>query len=262
MSLFSSVKRMMGITTSCTCLKISLFESTADTIYTRVSPSTPTQCPAQDKLTVLIVLTTPIAPYTLSSSVSRIVSISTLSKLVSFVCDNPSFARRRYDSHLPHPLRQQTTCYHQKHGTPTNRPVNSVATGRSSSWNCSTMDSIEPLRRSRSVSSESLRRPVMELTLHSTVLFDSIVRKDARRMTSPTRGDRAVRTAQHVHHREISSNHECDIPDSLTTTMCVSAKAACTRTGSSGSSRAFPTAFECLAKFLRECESSSTQTNR
>lgn len=52
---------------------------------------------------MLIVLATPIAPYTLSSSVSSNVSISTFSKLVSPTCANPSLARRRYVSHLPYP---------------------------------------------------------------------------------------------------------------------------------------------------------------
>ena len=44
--------------------------------------------------------------------------------------------------------------------------------------------------------------------------------------------------------------------------MCVSAKTACTRTGSSGSSRAVAIAFECIIKSYRRRMSPSMQTNK
>ena len=95
---FSRVSWMIGMMTSCTCVRISGEESMDDTICRIVSiHDTPS---SYQKPTVLRVFATPIAAYVLSSSPSASISASKSSPLGALSSlAIASRKRRMYDSH-------------------------------------------------------------------------------------------------------------------------------------------------------------------
>lgn len=140
----------------------------------------------------------------------------------------------------------------------TNREVSWLATGLSSSVNCSTNVSIQLLRMSRSVSSDSLRRSIKrESCVRDTSIeklifltLDDLAHLRGKRFLDYRRNNVGMSAWK--------TRHEQYLLNSCEETISDSAREAWTRTGSSASFVAGTSRIKCWFRF---CEQKIQQTN-